>query len=96
MGASGKTATVDNTHRQTDAPTNRASNGSASCCMIGGLAGVGLLVSGVNLALGGILSDHSFTLSGIEVPLSCLASAMVLAGIFVFAITRRPSVTADF
>ncbi len=96
MEASGKTVTVDNTHRHAGSLTSPASNGSSSCCMIGGLAGVALVLSGVNLALGGVLSDHSFTLSGIQVPLSCLASAMVLAGTFVFAITRRHGAPIDF
>jgi hypothetical protein len=87
---------IDETRGKTEAPTGRKPERASLCCRIAGLTGIVLVVSGINLALGGVLADHSFTLSGIEVPLSCLASGMVLSGIFVFAITRRPSVTVDF
>jgi hypothetical protein len=88
-----KTMTAGPKHRETGTTNGRDSKGL--CYRIGGIVGFGLLASGVNLAFGGVIADHSFTLSGIEVPLSCLGSAMVLAGVFVFAITRRPSGPID-
>ena len=91
-----KPAAIDKTRRKTEASTGRELEGASLCCRIGVVAGFVLFASGLNLALGGVLADHSFALSGIEVPLSCLASAMVLAGIFLFAITRRRSVAIDF
>jgi hypothetical protein len=87
---------IDQTARKTEAPTGRKSARASLCCRIGGFTGFALVASGVNLALGGVLAHRSFDLSGTEVPLSCLASAMVLAGSFLFTITRHPSVPIDF
>ena len=91
-----KGTTIYKTCTTTEASIGRELEGASVCCRIGVVAGFALCASGINLALGGVLADHSFALSGIEVPLSCLASAMVLAGIFLFAITRRPSAPFDF
>ena len=91
-----KPTAIDKARRKTETSTGRESDGASLCCRMGGLAGFLLFASGINLALGGVLADRSFALSGIKVPLSCLASAMVLAGVFLFAITRRPSVPIDF
>jgi hypothetical protein len=59
--------------------------------LFGRIAGLVVLASAVDLALGGALANIRFHLLGNEFSLSCLACPMALMGTLLLLVTCRPS-----